>query len=303
MKKSIRRKLIMSSVAVSVAILGTSAATYAWFVTNNNVSSSVSGNVESAGASLYVSKTATSFGTSPISIEFKNEKLAPLQAIKSGTDIDFKHLNRNTVLKDGEYYSYDIYFSVQNVSSEVPRTLSMELVGNDVDYKDKNYKHTAQANVAESSTYKEIKMGEKYWENILKALDMNISYVTDSEASKLDSIEEKNSVGNYQLNSDKSQYDGFTYYKNVNGLKDDFKKDEDVIDPTEYISENDLDKTDVLEDENAGEAKGTIPLISNITSAGYYKFTFKIWLNGWDDAAFDAVASHSFNLNLNFSLK
>lgn len=46
----------MSAVAVGVAAVGTTASTYAWFVSNTDVSSSVSGAVEDATSSLYISE-------------------------------------------------------------------------------------------------------------------------------------------------------------------------------------------------------------------------------------------------------
>ena len=52
MKKSLKRKLIMSSIAVVTAIVGTTASTYAWFVSNTDVTSSVTGNVASSDSSL-----------------------------------------------------------------------------------------------------------------------------------------------------------------------------------------------------------------------------------------------------------
>lgn len=59
MKKSLRRKLIMSAVAVGAAAVGTTASTYAWFVTNSDVSmNEVTGDVAAANANLSISATA-----------------------------------------------------------------------------------------------------------------------------------------------------------------------------------------------------------------------------------------------------
>lgn len=81
MKKSLRRKLIMSAVAVGVAAAGTTASTYAWFVSSTEVSSTVSGTVESSGASLFISNDGVSYGTKAVkpTADFSKLKMAPLQ--------------------------------------------------------------------------------------------------------------------------------------------------------------------------------------------------------------------------------
>ena len=56
----------MSSIAVATAIVGTTASTYAWFVSNTDVTSSVTGNVASSDSSLYISKDSSSFSTKGI---------------------------------------------------------------------------------------------------------------------------------------------------------------------------------------------------------------------------------------------
>lgn len=102
----------MSSIAVATAIVGTTASTYAWFVSNTDVTSSVTGNVASSDSSLYISKDSSSFSTKGIEFDFSDSKIAPLQAItKTGsTGFDFKHLNNETTVTEKEYIKYSIYF-------------------------------------------------------------------------------------------------------------------------------------------------------------------------------------------------
>ena len=304
MKKSLKRKLIMSSIAVATAIVGTSASTYAWFVTNSNVTSSVTGNVSSSDSSLYISKNSSSFSTKGIEFDFSDNKIAPLQAItKTGsTGFDFKHLKNETAVTEKEYIKYSIYFSVQNVSAAVPKTITMSMKADDKDYSKKEAQHVAQANVTPKGNYKEIQTGKKYWENVLKTLNMNISYVTDADANNLDTKDSSTLIGNYQINSTASQYDGLAYYKNVNGL-DTLEKGADVLEVSDKISSNNIDSTTVTDGNKLGQADGKINLIANITAAGYYKVDFTIWLDGWDDAAFDAVASHTFGMEFTFGLE
>jgi len=301
MKKSLKRKLIMSSIAVATAIVGTTASTYAWFVSNTDVTSSVTGNVASSDSSLYISKDSSSFSTKGIEFDFSDSKIAPLQAItKTGsTGFNFKHLNNETTVTEKEYIKYSIYFSVQNVSAAVPKTITMSMKADDKDYSKKEAQHVAQANVTLNGNYKEIQTGKKYWENVLKTLNMNISYVTDADATNLDTKDNSTLIGNYQINSTASQYDGLAYYKNVNGL-DTLEKGADVLEVSDTISSNNIDNVD---GNNLGQADGKINLIANITAAGYYKVDFTIWLDGWDDAAFDAVASHTFGMEFTFGLE
>ena len=169
----------------------------------------------------------------------------------------------------------------------------------DKDYSKKEAQHVAQVNVTPNGNYKEIQTGKKYWENVLKTLNMNISYVTDADATNLDTKDNSTLIGNYQINSTASQYDGLAYYKNVNGL-DTLEKGADVLEVSDTISSNNIDNVD---GNNLGQADGKINLIANITAAGYYKVDFTIWLDGWDDAAFDAVASHTFGMEFTFGLE
>lgn len=296
MKKSLRRKLIMSLAAVGVAVAGTSAATYAWFVTNSTVSSTVTGSVVSSDSSLYIGDNASAFGTNDVNINMRSKKLAPLQAISENSGFSFKNLNGSDATEN-DYIKYSLYFSVQNVYSSAPKKITMKTEAIDKDYASKSLMHTAQANVAASGTYKEIKTGEKYWENVLKTLNMNISYVTHTDSTQLDTSLSYSEIGNYMVNSTASEYDGLTYYKNVNGL-DTLTKGASVITPNNSLTNNDID--DVSQ---AGKAQGTIDLLTNITASGYYKVDFTIWLDGWDEAGFDAVASHEFDIKLTFALE
>lgn len=83
---------------------------------------------------------------------------------------------------------------------------------------------------------------------------MNISYVTDADATNLDAKDNSTLIGNYQINSTASQYDGLAYYKNVNGL-DTLEKGADVLEVSDTISSNNIDNVD---GNNLGQADGKL---------------------------------------------
>ena len=103
MKKSLRRKLIMSAVAVGVAAAGTTASTYAWFVSSTEVSSTVSGTVESSGASLFISNDGVSYGTKAVkpTADFSKLKMAPLQM--KATNHTLSSLDDGEATKNEDY--------------------------------------------------------------------------------------------------------------------------------------------------------------------------------------------------------
>lgn len=170
MKKSLRRKLIMSAVAVGVAAVGTTASTYAWFVSNTDVSSSVSGAVEDATSSLYISEDGKNFGTQKIDLGSKTSKLAPLQLTNDGATVAYtlKDLEGNNANTEN-YITFDLYFSVQlqgNASKKVVIKTTAEDKGEQT--------HVAQTNVASADGYTAINQGDSLWENVIKAMNVQV---------------------------------------------------------------------------------------------------------------------------------
>ena len=287
MKKSLRRKLIMSAVAVSAAAVGTTASTYAWFVTNSNVESSVSGKVEDATSSLYISQDGTSFKSGSVDLGLKSSNLAPLQLTNDGSgpyslkDLDGKAADSSN------YITFDLYFSVQ-LQGNTPQKVLIKTKGEDTG----SQTHVAQANVAAEGGYTKIDLGNSLWENVLKTLNVQVDIKNASSVAELSNASATSYY--YALNNTKGTYDGLKYFNTVTGEE---HTKSNVKEVTNYLT-----TTELTSETKVVENKTGVDLIPEITASGYYLATFTIWMDGWDDAAFDAIASHTFKLDFTFSL-
>lgn len=123
MKKSLRRKLIMSAVAVGAAAVGTTASTYAWFVTNSDVSmNEVTGDVAAANANLSISATADGkYGVSATPT-LTGSALKPV-TVSSG-----KFVNENNQEISGGYYTFSLSFKVTGLETNKKYPLSIKSV-------------------------------------------------------------------------------------------------------------------------------------------------------------------------------
>ena len=288
MKKSLRRKLIMSAVAVGVAAVGTTASTYAWFVSNTDVSSSVSGAVEDATSSLYISEDGKNFGTQKIDLGSKTSKLAPLQLTNDGATVAYtlKDLEGNNANTEN-YITFDLYFSVQlqgNASKKVVIKTTAEDKGEQT--------HVAQTNVASADGYKAINQGDSLWENVIKAMNVQVDIKNATSVAELDAAQATSYY--YALNDTKGTYNGLAYFNAVTG---ETHTPANVKEITNYLTETEISQTTKKAENTTG-----VDFIPEITQSGYYKASFTIWMDGWDDAAFDAVASHAFELGFTFAL-
>ena len=289
MKKSLRRKLIMSAVAVGAAAVGTTASTYAWFVTNSNVESTVSGTVEDATSSLYISENGSNFKTGTVQLGNLTSDLAPLQLTNDGSEGAYSLKNLDgTAAKTENYITFDLYFSVQLQGSKAQKILIKTTA------EDKGTAtHVAQANVTEADGYKGINQGDSLWENVLKSLNVQVDVKKANSVEGLKSASAENPIY-YALNGTKGTYNGGQYFDTVTG----------VTHSKGNVKEITTNLTDTALTDSLKKAENTegVDFITGISASGYYKATFTIWMDGWDDAAFDAVASHNFDLGFTFSL-
>ena len=296
MNKSLRRKLIMSAVAVGAAAVGTTASTYAWFVTNSNVSSTVTGSVEKAGANIYISNDGQNYGTKSVSPleNFDNLKMAPLQMKKA--DHLLYDLNDTAKTKNVDYMEFTLYFSVQNLDvANNNYGIMLTTTAKDLDV-ERAKTHEAQTTVTGDGTYKTITQGKSLWDNVLKALNVEIA----QEYSSSNEFADNSTSKYYALNKSEAIYDGLKYYNDISGND----KEETG---TESVEEGALTATPLETSENVETiesitATGESQIVTDIPNNGYYKLVFKVWLDGWDKACFDAIASHQFDLGLKFEL-
>lgn len=297
MKKSLRRKLIMSAVAVGVAAAGTTASTYAWFVSSTEVSSTVSGTVESSGASLFISNDGVSYGTKAVkpTADFSKLKMAPLQM--KATNHTLSSLDDGEATKNEDYMSFSLYFSVQNINTTKNNysiKLSTTATDNDIQ---KIKTHEAQTAIAEDGTYSAISQGTSLWDNVLKAMNVSIG----QQYSSSNSFSAATSTKYYEVNKSEAIYDGLAYF---NKITENSKTETDKVTyETNALTTTELETKDNVETKSIIPATGDITVINNITANGYYKLDFNFWLNGWDKACFDAIAAHEFGLIFNFKLE
>ena len=296
MKRSLRRKLIMSAVAVGVAALGTTASTYAWFVSSTEVSSTVSGTVESSGASLFISNDGVSYGTKAVkpTADFTNLKMAPLQM--KATDHKLSDLNDGDATENEDYMSFSLYFSVQNINTNA-NTYSIKLTTTATDNDIQKIKtHEAQTAIEADDTYSKISQGASLWDNVLKAMNVSIG----QEYSSTNSFNAATSTKYYEVNKSDAIYDGLAYFNKI--IENTKTESDKVTYESDSLTTTALETKNNVETKSIISATGDITVIDNITANGYYKLDFKVWLNGWDKACFDAIAAHEFGLTLKFGL-
>lgn len=280
MKKSLRRKLIMSAVAVGAAAVGTTASTYAWFVTNSDVSmSEVTGDVAAANANLSIS--ATSEGTYGVSATptLTGSALTPV-TVDGGKFVN----ETNSEITSG-YYTFSLSFKVTGLAANTKYPLSIKsvkVVDKDVDSK----KYVAI--VDSTSSKKGISVGDQLTENVTKSL--MLSYKASSSVMSSADVSAENT---FHLNNSEATYDAKQYYIDVKKSSNPSYDGSDLpAGPT---------VTNAFDGDGNQVASGNF-VLTEITSTDAVTIQFLVWLNGADDACFDAVAAHAWTLAMNFEL-
>ncbi len=278
MKKSIRRKLIMSAVAVGAAALATTSSTYAWFVSNTTVKTGeVTGNVSASNANLSISATENGVYGLTATPTFKdgNSTLKPITKNESSGDFG-KYVNISGGEETSGFVEFDLWFNVSGLdTTNFNYTLNIaSATSADTTQADDGY-HTALVDVVAAGTYTKIEKGQKYKEDVTKS--MVLSYVTGD-----DNASSSSTTVNNPFNNAAAKYDAIAYYNAVVG--------------------SNVAKASTA---NFGTALNNLTsdvVIRNITADGKVKVTFQIWLDGADDACFDGVASHTWEASFDFKL-
>lgn len=279
MKKSLRRKLIMSAVAVGAAAIATTSSTYAWFVTNTTVKTGeVTGNVVAANANLSIS--ATQDGTYGVTATptLNNSTLTPVTKAK---DADFgKFINVSGQEVQSGWADFTLWFKVDNLDTSKNNYLKItKAVSTDKDVDSKPYSLIKDATkLADSSTDSStVTAGTSIKEDVTKSLILSYQTVTSG-----------NTCVNQPLNTATATYDGIKYYN-------------DVTQPVAAVEESKATFGAGFGAEGAPTTSGGYQL-REITSAAKFSVTFYVWLDGADKACFDVVASHAWELALSFEL-
>lgn len=275
MKKSIRRKLIMSAVAVGAAAIATTSSTYAWFVTNTTVETGkVQGNVVAANANLSIS--ATENGTYGVTAtpKLNNSTLTPVTKA-AGADFG-KFINVSGQEVQSGWADFTLWFKVDNLDTSKDNYLQItKAVSTDNDVDSKPYSLIKDATkLSDSST---VAAGTSIKEDVTKSLILSYQTVTSG-----------NTCVNQPLNTAAATYDGIKYYN-------------DVTQPVAAVEESKATFGAGFGAEGAPTTDGGYQL-REITSADKFSVTFYVWLDGADKACFDVVASHAWDLALSFKL-
>lgn len=280
MKKSLRRKLIMSAVAVGAAAVGTTASTYAWFVTNSDVSmNEVTGDVAAANANLSIS--ATSDGKYGVSAT----PTLTGSALKPVTVSGGKFVNENNQEISGGYYTFSLSFKVTGLETNKKYPLSIKSVhAVDKDKENKKYVAIVDSNSSKTS----IKVGDELTEDVTKSL--MLSYKASSTAMTGKDVTASNT---FHLNNSDATYDAKQYYIDVK------KSSNSSYDGSELPAGPTV--TNAFDGDGNQVESGNF-VITEITSADAVTVQFLVWLNGADEACFDAIAAHAWTLSMNFEL-
>ncbi len=275
MKKSLRRKLIMSAVAVGAAALATTSSTYAWFVTNTTVETNkVNGNVVAANANLSIS--ATQDGTYGVTATpaLNNSTLTPVTKA-AGADFG-KFINVSGQDVQSGWADFTLWFKVDNLDTSKNNYLQItKAVSTDNDVDSKPYSLIKDAVMVDGGA--KVNAGSSIKEDVTKSLIL--SYQTDTSG---------NACVNQPLNTAAATYDGIRYYN-------------DVTQPTTPVLESKATFEAGFGAAGAPTTTGGYQL-REITSADKFSVTFYVWLDGADKACFDVVASHAWDLALSFKL-
>ncbi len=283
MKKSIRRKLIMSAVAVGAAALATTSSTYAWFVSNAEVKTSViTGSITSSEANLQISATENGVYGVTATPAVPETKLKTITKAASSAFGAYQNIN-GTTASDG-YVEFSLWFKASGLAKQNYK-LSLERSTDAAAPKDSNAEtpYTALAGVI-SDGYTTITAGNEISEDVTKAMYLSVK------------TGESTSV-NIPFNSEKGKYDGVKYYNTVTGTS---TAKASTVTAYGYNAESAPRGIAI------GDAGFSCDLytISNDTEGATVKFEvkFQIWLDGADDAGFDAIAGHNWSVGLNFKL-
>ena len=274
MKKSLRRKLIMSAVAVGAAAVGTTASTYAWFVSNSNVSANgVQGSVVDADANLYI-ENGGNYGTSA-TVTAGGDALKPI-AIKANKFVD----SNGDQVTGTPYATFELKFKATGIAQDKTYALNISSISAADTAPSKSYTPVADAGTG-------IKKGTPISGDVTESLVLSY-YEGESITPTASNSLALNNTGTT------TSSEGKAYYTAVTGKNP-------LADCTAITSGFNKDGKNATSDNGF-----TIKNISySDTTDGTLDFTVKfiVWLNGDDDQCFDVIASHTWNLSLTFALK
>ena len=156
----------------------------------------------------------------------------------------------------------------------------------DKDKESKKYVAIVDSNSNSSKTA--INVGDELTEDVTKSL--MLSYTVSSTAMTGANVSADNT---FHLNNSEATYDAKQYYIDVKKSSNPSYDGSDL--PAGPTVTNAFDG-------NGNQVKSGKFVITEITSAAAVTVQFLVWLNGADEACFDAIAAHAWTLSMNFEL-
>ncbi len=260
MNKNLKRKLILSGLAMGVAAFATTATTYAWFTSNTTVSTSeINGNV-AQDDSIYIKSDEDSNFGNQATITADNVKFTPAQTTdgKAFTGLE----STNTLTADQHYLEFKLTFQG---TSGTKIYLTQALFKN---FEEVIPSFTLKADAGED-------------DSVLKGKDVQVDIIDSLALSISDDSDSSTKLYHYRQDSVGVKYNAATYYKNVTGNP---LPEKDLgIKGFEQIYLANLSNTSV----------STAILLGEIPADGINQLsiTFRLFIDGWDNDCFDAVAT------------
>lgn len=279
MKKmsKLTKKLLLSALALGLAVVTLTTTTFAWY-TSSTTASATKGSASTSGStadsSLMISKDGSTFGTS-VELDSVETSLIPVQwASTEFQTKDGDGVNTNN------YYEFTLYFKATS-DVAVPVYIS--------DLAIKNAKAsitdlTAYDNLVSSSVSTDgLPNDSKYAVDVVSALDMVVS------AGKKGADASTFTTTSYKLDKTGLAPLGFgsSETPNANAYYDTFMEADTASEASTYNGAL------------IGLARNTV--IGTIEAGQILQVTFRIYLNGWDANCFDACRGQSFSVGLTFS--
>ncbi len=333
----LRGKLILSCAALAAVATTAFSTTYAWYITNSTVSASgvTAGTTSSGSDTLQISLDAVDWKSS-VTVGVDVESLIPVQYGATGNVADGTYPTWNPTANaasgssataaTGAYCEFNLFFRNPNGQTAVDATDTAPAVeAAKVYLKQLTAAHVANTTlpneklltgvgVLASPTAAAVKAKNTYKMDLLRTL--NIEIVKKEITVAADAFVGANAVDTVKLANNESGVTSAVYgldnYAGATGFTDDF--DANVTNAHTYYNDfkgltgttNAIPTTDKLASAtqlNLASAQTTAAASTLIgTAAGqtYLKTTWRIFINGWDLACFDAIKGQSIQFGMTF---
>ena len=321
----VRGKLILSCAALAAVATTAFSTTYAWYITNSTVSASgVKAGTQSSGSdTLQISLDAVDWKSS-VTLTVDVESLIPVQYGADGKTADGTYTAWNPTANsatgtaasstNGYYCDFNLFFRNPNgaAGSKVyMKQLTAAHVSGDVLPAEKLL--TGAGVLADGYTAADVKQKNTYKMDLLRALDLEIISqgitVTDGEfigAAAADTVKLANNATGVT-----STVYGLDNYAGATGYTDDFSST--VTNAHKYYNDfkgltgtsaiSTADPLSTINQLDLATVKTTAAASTEIgTAAGntYLKTTWRLFINGWDVACFDAVKGQTLEFGMVF---